>query len=715
VRAVKIILNISFIIMNYNNKYLKYKNKYIKLKNQIGASKMSYDDFIPIECSDNIYYNNRDGSCFNSSLQIMLLFSDKTKKTIQYNLIYIEPNDLIENANQLLLNLLPEFLLSDDKKELLPTTKTFLIKLINFIKNRFKIKIDEYNNKQPNSLPILRRSRSFNCEYGLDQLWLETFKFKIGHKEQQFLLVNILSSLLLNEFISIDNIYDNKIIDFKDDDTNNDTIGYTFHTNNHAISCYFCKDKTFIYNNGIIIEFQFNNFINKIKELNNNSSKFDIYIDYNSPSPYIKYDSEEIFFINKEDQERKIRDVDNNYINFHKFKPKLSDNNNDYSDSNDIVRKIIKYKFYTKDIDKIKLESHTTYINLYSSYIDSSYFINYITENNLFEYIDKYTQKPLLITVIINENIVKLLIDNPLFNLNLQNNKGDTALNFAVNKGNINIVKLLISNPKCNLNIQNKWGHTALIEAVRHRYIDIIKLLINNPKCNLNLQSDVGNTALIETLSKGYFYIKELLKDTNRDTALIDLVHQEITDIVTLLINKSSCDLNIQNKWRHTALHTAVYHESINIIKLLINKPTCNLNLKGSNRNTALIEAVYKGKIDIVKLLIDKPWCNLNLQNKWKDTALHTAVYDKNIEIIKLLVNKPRCDLNLKDKNGNTSLHTAVEEQNIEIIKLLIYSSRCDLNLKNDQGESAYKIAIILRNKQIQDLFELMPTLDSSR
>jgi len=58
--------------MSYKSKYLKYKNKYLELKKIIGGASR----YNKLDCSDEISFNNRLGTCWNNSILMIFLFGD---------------------------------------------------------------------------------------------------------------------------------------------------------------------------------------------------------------------------------------------------------------------------------------------------------------------------------------------------------------------------------------------------------------------------------------------------------------------------------------------------------------------------------------------------------------------------------------------------------------------------------------------------------------
>lgn len=71
----------------------------------------------------------------------------------------------------------------------------------------------------------------------------------------------------------------------------------------------------------------------------------------------------------------------------------------------------------------------------------------------------------------------KLIKDG--FDINTQDDYGDTPLIYGSIKGKINFVKFLIKQ-SANLDKQNTVGDTALIEACKNNHPKIVKLLIEN-------------------------------------------------------------------------------------------------------------------------------------------------------------------------------------------------------------------------------------------
>ena len=207
---------------------------------------------------------------------------------------------------------------------------------------------------------------------------------------------------------------------------------------------------------------------------------------------------------------------------------------------------------------------------------------------------------------------IKQLISSSPETINVQTDKGFTALQMASECGIKKIVELLLEH-NTDPHLQNKYGYTALQLASIYGKKEIVKLLLEHD-VNPNLQSkdgaDDGESALYLASSIGEKEIVELLL-------------------------KHGANPNLQNYYGDTALlYIALYWESVEIVELLLEYDA-----------------------------------DPNLQNKYGDTALHRASQQSNKEIVELLL-EHGADPNLQNKNEETALHWTPEGEK-EIVELL--------------------------------------------
>jgi hypothetical protein len=149
------------------------------------------------------------------------------------------------------------------------------------------------------------------------------------------------------------------------------------------------------------------------------------------------------------------------------------------------------------------------------------------------------------------EIVEKLLMKGA--DVNLQDNKGFTALMVAVHYGRLEIVEKLIE-VGANRNLQIIEGYTALMLAVQNGRLDIVEKLLEKA-ADPDLQNNEGITALMIAVELGRLEIVEKLLEKGADPDL------ESNEGLTALMQA--------NYYKQAGRNPSVYLE---IIKLLENK-----------------------------------------------------------------------------------------------------------------------------------------------
>ncbi len=150
-------------------------------------------------------------------------------------------------------------------------------------------------------------------------------------------------------------------------------------------------------------------------------------------------------------------------------------------------------------------------------------------------------------------------------------------------------------------------------------------------------------------------------------------------------------EINLQDSDGNTALILASGRGYIEIVKLLLEHETINVNEKNNNGYAALIYASRNGNIEIVRLLLDIENINVNLQNKNGYTALILASWNGHIEVVKLLLNIEIININIQDNTGQTALVIASRKGNIDVVELLL-SKGATVPLKNNYSKDINEV-----------------------
>jgi ankyrin repeat protein len=183
-----------------------------------------------------------------------------------------------------------------------------------------------------------------------------------------------------------------------------------------------------------------------------------------------------------------------------------------------------------------------------------------------------------------------------------------TALIVAASKENNEIVKLLLEHPKINVNIQDYLERTALIVAASNKNNETVKLLLEHPNINVDIKNADGNTALMMAATEGNTEnLMNILRKNadiniqNKDgnTALILVAPKKNTEIINLLLEHPNINVNIQNNLGRTALMLAATQGTTeNLMNILRKNP--DTDIKNNDGNTALMMATKARKVSIM-------------------------------------------------------------------------------------------------------------------
>ena len=161
------------------------------------------------------------------------------------------------------------------------------------------------------------------------------------------------------------------------------------------------------------------------------------------------------------------------------------------------------------------------------------------------------------------------------FDINEEDNKGNTPLHYASDYGQRDMVKFLLDKG-VNANVINNYEETPLIFASYSGHIDAAKLLLEK-SANINATNKKNQTPLMMATMQGQ------------------------TDMVKLLIEKGA-DVNIKDNKGWPALMMAVEKGNIEIVKFLVNNKA-NVIVENNAGKTILMLAAEKKQNDIIDIL----------------------------------------------------------------------------------------------------------------
>jgi ankyrin repeat protein len=302
-----------------------------------------------------------------------------------------------------------------------------------------------------------------------------------------------------------------------------------------------------------------------------------------------------------------------------------------------------------------------------------------------------------------HQNLVKALLLHSNIDVNQTNKNGWTALDLAINRGNLEAAKAILRHKKIQVNRVNAYGRTALDLAVGANKPDFVKALLAHKETDINLSGDdFDTTCLHYAIGWNYKEIVDLLlQDDELDvhfrnarglTALELATRNNRTEIVKSL----EAFIKAQpHDHRHQKLKTTIaqlfimtrdeklllapslkeeiselFHSRHHPYTELYPKFTRVIQMQSDS--LLLLEALKNGYYYLVEMLLEIHPVDVNALKGQGEALLHRVLERENLPIANILIDLPGIDLNAKDPSGNSPLMLAtVYEHEIPLIKLL--------------------------------------------
>ena len=332
-----------------------------------------------------------------------------------------------------------------------------------------------------------------------------------------------------------------------------------------------------------------------------------------------------------------------------------------------------------------------------------------------------------------HKDALQMLLNNGA-NVNIVDNKKNTALHYAASRGHCSVIEELLGS-KANVNVKGSLGKTPLHWTAVNGHKDAMKMLLNNGadviskddknQTVLHFAVDGGHCDVIEELLKSKAIIN--VKDINGQTPL-HLAAAKGQTTVTKLLLKNGADVNVGDVNNQTALCFAASGGHCGVIKELLNSKA-NIDAKDSDQNTPLQWASFNGHIIAVQILLNKG-ADVNSVNDKNQTALHAVALgggcgglieelpndkaDVNPEDIisqitlhsagihkyaaKMLLKKG-ADVNILDFQRLTALHYAAKVGHCGVIEELL-NNKSDVNAKDSNGRTPLHGAVFNGHKK---------------
>lgn len=236
---------------------------------------------------------------------------------------------------------------------------------------------------------------------------------------------------------------------------------------------------------------------------------------------------------------------------------------------------------------------------------------------------------------------------------NIQNNRGMTALMYAIEYGDINAWNYAIQLAHISdCSIVDEDGHSVLYYLINTYNTSYDKEIDPRPSLAQEIVDRGGDVHQIDT--SGYSLLiyaiiynalsmAEILisNDALLTEDAIELMEESEEPFFERLIQQANDrdyvkTLDVKDDG---SIHSLIYHGNLDRVRSFLSKTNININNPSTSGLTPLMIAVNQGKQDIVHELLQYKGLNINKQDRFGFTALHFAVIRRNANIVQMLLN----------------------------------------------------------------------------
>lgn len=263
---------------------------------------------------------------------------------------------------------------------------------------------------------------------------------------------------------------------------------------------------------------------------------------------------------------------------------------------------------------------------------------------------------------------IRFLLLSDDIDVNVKNQKQETAVHTATLLSKSNAVRELLRSPGVDVNSKDRSKTAAIHIAAANGEFEIVRLLIARG-VNVNLMNKSGDNSLMLSLSNGH------------------------VSIAKEIMSAQGVKFGAKNNQGVSALHIAASKGFIDIVRALVSKTTVNVNGRTKRGESSLQLAIQGGHVDIVRYLLHVPNIDVNIQNEEGWSALHYASANGIEGALKLLLTIEGIEVNAQSKSGETALHLALQCRIPDLAVLLLAVHGVDVISKTGEDWTALHFA----------------------
>uniref|UniRef100_A0A8V5FV51 Transient receptor potential cation channel subfamily A member 1 n=1 Tax=Melopsittacus undulatus TaxID=13146 RepID=A0A8V5FV51_MELUD len=283
--------------------------------------------------------------------------------------------------------------------------------------------------------------------------------------------------------------------------------------------------------------------------------------------------------------------------------------------------------------------------------------------------------------------LMQLIIDDSSCEvLNVMDSSGNTPLHWATKKNQVESVSLLLSRG-ANPNILNSNMMAPLHMAVQSLHNEIVKILVQHSSTDVNLEGEAGNTPITVACYK------------------------DNPEALTLLIENGG-KICKPNKTGCMPIHAAAFSGAKTCMEILLKKgeelghsAKTHINFTNNGKCSPLHLAVQSGDLEMIKMCIEFG-AQIDLKQNEKCTALHFAATQGATEIVKLMMSSYAGEesiIDAVDGNKETLLHRTALFDHYELAEYLI-SMGANIDSVDIEGRSPLLLATSCASWKIVNL-----------
>lgn len=183
----------------------------------------------------------------------------------------------------------------------------------------------------------------------------------------------------------------------------------------------------------------------------------------------------------------------------------------------------------------------------------------------------------------------------------------------------------------------------------------------------------------------------------NKEPTLITAIRMGDLQVMAILLNESSIDVNATDRHGYTALHCAFSEVAADeLVPLLLEREDIRLDIKNKDGNTALhyfcSAYPFPDCHKLGKMMFSKG-ADANARNNTGETPLHKAIFNSAVRLLMVqLLLENKADVNAQNQSGETALHYSVRLGREDLMRTLLIAGANPL-VKGKDGKSLLQIA----------------------